>query len=260
MKLFTLSFFLFTFCSFYAGAQNCRPDASLPDDELGVFPMPYDANENPEGGIRDTACVGFDYEFVLTTVVGDIFRLDEAELDLDSLSLKKSGAVAGLPDGLDYACHPPNCSFKRQSKGCIVLYGKPKAGTEGNHKLKITGKIYVNGSPIGLTLNFPNSSIAPGDYTVMVGDAKKAPCLQLSALPELSKEMIEVFPNPVENRAVIHSEKPVSIDIYSQCGVLVQHLPNGEFFEVDTESWTAGIYYLKAFSNDEIVISKLLKP
>lgn len=244
---------------FDLSAQQCEPDLSLPDDELGVFPMPYDKDENPDGGIRDTACVGLEYDFVLTAVVGEIFKLGEAELDLDSLSLKTEGAVDGLPAGMDYACDPPNCSFKQKSRGCIVLYGKPKSGTEGNHKLKISGRIYVNGSPLGLALNFPNTSIAPGDYTVVVGKANDAPCRQLSLTPLVLEKVLEVFPNPAEDFTVVKAKKPVSLEVYSQLGVLVQQFNESQLFEINTQEWAKGVYFLKASSDAHIATSTLLK-
>lgn len=243
-----------------AMAQECQPDATLPDDELGVFPMPYDETENPEGGITDTACVGAPYNFVLTTVVGEVFRLNNNELDLDSLTIKRNGAVDGLPKGVDYACNPPNCSFKKESKGCIVLYGMPEAGTEGSHKLKISGKLYVNGSPIGLNLNFPNQSIAPGDYTVVVGKGEEAPCNKSSIDGHYIERGVSIYPNPIAESTIISSVEPIRIDVYSALGELMLSKNQVEYHELDTREWPSGIYYLHALGKAHGQTKVLVKP
>ena len=231
-----------------AVAQNCVPNDSIPDSLLGVFPRPYDPTMAPDGGIKDTACVGHEYSFVFTAIVGDSFTLGEITLPLDSMWLDKNTALKGLPKGLNYACDPPTCVFPNSSKGCVIIYGKPETGTEGKHQMTISGKLYADGSSFGLPLTFPDPAIAPGEYAIVVAQKNESPCAKLS-IDELKNE-IEVFPNPAKEFLIIKSETVSTIEIYNTIGskVLSHKLLTGENF-IDLANLKSGIYFLKSNNN-----------
>ncbi|MGB0430754.1 MAG: T9SS type A sorting domain-containing protein [Bacteroidia bacterium] len=246
---------LFLGCFQFSKAQNCMPNDTIPDSLLGVFPMPYDVNESPEGGIKDTACVGFDFEFVFTAIVGDSFTLGEITLPLDSMWLDQSSAVKGLPSGLDYACDPPTCVFKRESKGCVVIYGKPSSGTEGIHKMSITGKLYADGKSFGLPLTFPDPTIAPGEYAIVVADKTQSPCAKLS-VPNIYKNII-VYPNPTSSYIAIKGLKnnsTYSANIFNILGNRVmQSEINSDLNQINVNDLAKGVYYLVINGEDEFV-------
>ena len=157
-------------------AQICVPDTSLANGENGVFPMPYHEESNPEGGITKEACLNSYYEFVLTTVVGDSFRLGDISQPMDSLTISPKDAVSGLPDGLSYRCDPPTCCFKPRTQGCVLISGTPTNKDQvGEHELVIKGTLYIKGFG-GYALVFPSQLIAPGNYTLKVNEEGSAAC------------------------------------------------------------------------------------
>ncbi|MFY0672662.1 MAG: T9SS type A sorting domain-containing protein [Bacteroidia bacterium] len=240
-------------------AQDCEPNDTIPDSLLGVFPMPYDPVESPQGGIKDTACIGFEYNFVFTTVVGDSFTLGQTTLPLDSLWLSTETAVENLPEGLEYACNPPTCVFEKNSKGCVIIYGTPKQGTEGIHKMKLSGKLYADGNAFGLPLSFPDPNIAPGEYTIVVATKNESPCRQLS-VRGFVPEIFAVFPNPATNQINITTEEAGNIAMIDALGKVVvkEKILKGEnVFEVGEVP--SGFYKLVMTSNShKIAVRKVL--
>lgn len=157
-KIFVLFTSLFFFGSL--AAQDCMADATIADTAVGVFPLPYSANLNPKGGIKDTACINEPYRFVFTVAVAPTFNTSFGPIAINSVELATTGAITNIPKGMTYACNPPNCVFQKNTKGCVVLYGTPN-DTAGIYNLKITGLIR---SAFDLNLTFPDPSIYPGNY------------------------------------------------------------------------------------------------
>ena len=111
----------------FANAQTCVPDPMYADSIGFVFPPPYDSILNPEGGIPQPACIGKSFEFVWTIDVPTDVTVFGFPVQLDQLSLATNGAVTNLPKGVTYVCNPPNCVFKVNEPGCVLLYGTPTA-------------------------------------------------------------------------------------------------------------------------------------
>ncbi|MBI3143112.1 MAG: T9SS type A sorting domain-containing protein [Bacteroidetes bacterium] len=242
-----------------AVAQHCVPDPDLPDSINGVFPMPYHATSNPGGGIRDTACVGAGYAFVLTAIVGEVFTLGTTTLPLDSLWLDKKTAVEGLPSGLSYSCYPENCVFSKNSRGCVVLEGTPSEGTQGVHQLKISGKLYANGSKFGLPLSFPDPNIAPGEYALVVARASEPPCV-MGMGPTKDQGGLRVYPNPFAHEVRVKIDQKASIRICSLAGATLysQDLPAG-VSAIPLGHLQAGVYLLEATTGNDVKNMKINK-
>jgi len=235
--------------SFMLSAQNCTPDGSISDTLFGVFPMPYDKDVNPTGGIQDTACENHSFEFVFTTQVGDSFTLGQTTLALDSLWLDKDDAVTGLPKGLKYSCNPPSCVFTKQSTGCVKLYGVPENGTEGIHQMTLSGKLYAGGSSFGLPLSFPDENIAPGEYAILVGNPDESPCKALSIQENVS-HTLEVYPNPAHDRIQLKSPEAGVLTVFDMYGRLQYASEVEGVSYVDVKDWSKGIYLLR-FQGEE---------
>ena len=134
-----------TFFSFNLKAQApaCTPNQLYKDSSAGVYPLPHDAATNPKGGITTPACIGKPFSFVFT-IKADSITYSGFRIGLDSITLTTTGAVAGLPAGLTYACNPPTCVFLPKVLGCAVLTGTVKdTATVKGYSLVITGKAYV---------------------------------------------------------------------------------------------------------------------
>lgn len=161
-KIFVLLTTLFILGN--ATAQDCVADNTLPDTAVGVFPLPYSANLNPTGGIKDTACINERYRFVFTIAVAPTFNTSFGPISINSVEFATTGALTNIPKGVTYACNPPNCVFPKNTKGCVVLYGTPN-DTAGVYNLKITGLIR---SAFDISLTFPDPSIYPGNYYLIL--------------------------------------------------------------------------------------------
>lgn len=233
------------------------PNPNLPDSVNGVFPMPYHPTSNPEGGIRDTACEGMGYEFVLTAIVGDLFTVGTTTLPLDSLWLDKNTAVQGLPDGLGFSCFPENCVFKRDTRGCVRIHGTPKTGTDGVHQLKISGKLFANGSSFGLPLSFPDPNIAPGEYALVVAKANESPCV-LGIGQGANNIGIDIYPNPFGELVQVELGRAARVSLYDLTGQVLyqENLPAG-LSAVQLGPFPAGLYLLKA-ETDRGVIGRII--
>ncbi len=189
-------------------AQDCMPAQNLPDSLVGVVPLPFDPETNPMGGINDTACVNEDFEFVFTLVIPEVFTLSGVSLPLNSIDLATEGAITNLPNGIDYACNPPNCVFPKDTSGCVVLYGVVN-DTTGIYDLQIAGTVRT--ALFDLPLTFPNAAVFPGNYFLHV--KPEGQCVSSSAgdLADLGVST-KVRPNPFSSFTQIVVNTPISGD------------------------------------------------
>lgn len=191
---FTLFFALICLLPFSAYSQTCKPDTTLPDSVAGVFPLPYNATTNT-GGINDTACVNTYFEFNFTMKVPDSFSISGISLPIIEISFSTDSAISNIPAGFKYKCDPPNCVFKPDTLGCVVLYGTPAPGSEAVYDLMITGKVITPFLPLDLT--FPNDLLYPGNYNLHVR-AEGHPSCSISSLEEVgSVSRFVIQPNPM---------------------------------------------------------------
>lgn len=205
MKNCILTLFL-AFMGLQAIAQvTCSPDRNIPDTSRGVFPLPFDPVAFPTGGIKDTACLNADYRFTLTIKTPGSVAFAGTTLNINAIEIATTGAVANLPEGLTYACNPPNCKFPKDSTGCVIIYGKPtNAANIGANDLVISGLIR---SVFAIPVSFPNASIAPGKYILHLKPAGSANCFMVSTRRTASDAgALEVWPNPTNGYAMLNME------------------------------------------------------
>lgn len=204
MKQFLL-FFAFSICALPAFAQFglCVPNPIYADSSAGVYPLPYEPTQTPDGGITDSACLNKPYQFVFTAVISDSIDIPGfGSIPLDSLRLE---SVTGLPDGIEYACNPPTCLFEKDNSGCVVLFGTPtNAGNLGDNQLVITATAY-SFIPIE-NLTFPNPAFFPGEYSLYVHEETYPDCFVYPVstqeqIPNL--EQVRNIPNPFTGMTTI---------------------------------------------------------
>lgn len=196
-NFFTLLSGLLLTATLSAQNASCVPDPSLPDTLIGVFPLPYEPTTNPDGGIKDTACLNRPFEFIFTAVVGENFNFNGLMFPLDSVRLPVTGGVSNLPAGLTYGCNPGNCVFKKKTQGCVAITGTvTDPGELGSHSLAITAQVFINGSSIPLGITFP-SSFFPGEYVLAVREENFTNCSVASTTEPLNRLVsIKNVPNP----------------------------------------------------------------
>jgi hypothetical protein len=183
--------------------QPCKPDESL-KDSLGVFPLPFDSLLNPQGGVKEIACLGKPYETVFTVAIGGALNFSGTQITIDSIRLATTGAVKGLPAGLTYQCSTPNCTFRKGTLGCFVIKGTTsETNIPGGYPLTIQGTVFSGVIPIDLT--FPNELIAIGTYSIRVASASDDACVT-SSLNEVSAQILStrLAPNPVAEFGILN--------------------------------------------------------
>jgi hypothetical protein len=207
---------------------TCKPDATLPDTSRGVFPVPY-TKENPKGGISDTACLNTFYDFVFTMIIPKQFTLAGLTVPINSVDIATSRAIENLPTGLNYTCNPPNCVFKAEEKGCIIISGTPtNASNIGQNDLKIKGVLRTGLLP--LDVNFPNEQIAPGNYYLYLRPQGSKACLT-SSTRELAATKLRMgnVPNPFTGFTQIEVEAELrgqfEFRVYDLVGRILQRRP-----------------------------------
>jgi DNA-binding IclR family transcriptional regulator len=75
-------------------------------------------------------------------------------------------------------------------------------------------------------------------------------------------EALTVYPNPANEIATIElaSDAAATIRIFDASGRLMQQIaqPSGQYLQLNTNDWSAGIYYIQALQNDQIFLQKLI--
>lgn len=246
MKFIYTFIFSLAAISLFAQAPLCQPDAAY-IDTIGVFPAPYDAEANPDGGITIDACIGEPYEFVLTAVIGDTLTLAGAPIILDSLVIL---SVEGLPSGLTTGCNPGSCVVTMaDTSACLIISGTPdETNAPGVYPLVLKAVVYSGF--VQLDLEFPNPLIAPGTYELTLNAMGEC---SPSNVYELSSNGLGFgfAPNPVSAFGELTIEAPEAGEyeyvIYNLLGRAVQReqmqLRAGiNRQQIDVQNLPAGIY------------------
>ncbi len=260
MQKFLLSILALAFASNLSA--QCVPDPAYADS-IGVFPLPYDAAANPDGGIKDCAIIGENFEFVFTVAVSDTFTFGGFPLPLDSVVVNN---VLGLPAGLNYACSPGNCHFKKNTSGCAVITGTPTAANApGDYDLTIEATIYTASVLGAQMLSFPNDQIAPGKYTIKVLAAGSAPCISGTNERLASQISITTQPNPTSGDLQININSKVTGEFEMQVVDLLGNkihrenvavLNGANTLQFDGSHLPNGIYLLTLRNGSGIIAQK----
>ena len=241
-------------------AQNCIPDTLYRDSTAGVYPGPITPT-NPNGGIDTFACIGQPFEFVFTVIIPDTFSFNGLLLNLLSAQIAETGAVSGLPDGIGYACNPPDCIFPADSIGCIVLQGIPTASNiPGEYEPVITMTINTNIFPI--TTSFPGT-IFPGKYILELRDEN---CMLTGIHSYSLPDDWQTFPNPVLDHWNIRYSSPT----LSSNDLIVTDISGRQIYQstwvgsgmqelsIPVSNWESGVYLYRLTTGDRMVSGRLI--
>jgi hypothetical protein len=208
----------------------CIPDTTFRMADAGVYPLPVSA-EFPDQGITDSACLNQAFNFVFTVVTPDTISIPLGPLNitspLDSITVGVEGAIGGLPEGIDYACNPPNCVFTPENLvGCIVLTGTPTNEENiGDNPLSIEARVFLPATSI--PVNFPDSTLFPGSYSLYVFGEDAPQCISTGVNELSSISGFSISPNPNTGRAEIQIESmetgPFALETFNVLGERVQH-------------------------------------
>jgi hypothetical protein len=269
-KIILLTFGCLFFTVLNAQTPVCTPDQRYKDSTSVVYPTPFDATLNPKGGIDRPACLGIPYSFVFTLRVPDTFATNALgiplRLRMDSASIGTTGAISGLPAGITYACNPPNCIFKPKTLGCVVLRGTTTAPI-AVYKLSFKLKAFIELFPGGYEINYPDASIAPGEYNLRVVAATDAACRSSSTFDVTEIASMKAAPNPANLATTINIEAVESGDyrfeVTNLVGQSVFNTPLSmqrglNSFELDTSELPNGIYMYTLSKGNKKLSHKLI--
>lgn len=259
-----LLFFVFLgVCLQTSLAQSCIPDTTLPDSVI-VFPLPF-REDVDSTGIMDTACVNTYFETVIHFQIPSEVTTQIGTFPIDSVELATEGAVNNAPAGFDYICNPPNCVFKKDTTGCIVLFGTPEAGAEGVYDLTVDVTIR---SVIDLPLTLPDQVIVEGNYFLTVKEEGAANCTTVSARESLQDFIqLQNVPNPFGDYTEIRVSSQLSgaftFEVFNVMGQRVHQralrLHEGpNFIPFDSRKLANGMYVYTIRNREGYVSGRML--
>ncbi|MEM6318266.1 MAG: T9SS type A sorting domain-containing protein [Bacteroidota bacterium] len=256
--------FIALFDNLQAQDVACEPDQTFADSAQVVFPLPLDPNTQEGGLAAFPACIGDPYELIFTFRLGDSARVGGFNVDLLRAEIETTGAVAGLPEGINYFCNPPDCIFPDTTLGCIVLRGTPaESNMPGVNELVITARVTIDG--LGTITETIPGQIFPGEYNLTVNSAEE--CTSVSTDDFLAKNItLGNTPNPVIDRTTIEVSSEVNGDfqfnVFDLAGKTlhtqtVRLISGYNSFDYDASKLEAGMY-IYALSNETGAVSKKL--
>jgi len=210
----------------------CVPDSSFIDSARVVFPLPLNT-ETGEGGIEMfPACIGEPYELVFSFRVGDSASISGFTVDLLRAQIETTGAIEGLPEGINYFCNPPDCIFADTTLGCIVLRGTPTENNPiGTNQLVITAKVVVD--LLGeITETIPGNIFA-GEYNLVINEMGQ--CTTVGVNDYLQKSIsLQHSPNPATDFTTIEVNSLVGGDFQFQVFDLTGKQMHSEVIQLNT--------------------------
>jgi len=244
----------------------CIPDTMFQNAPPGAFPLPL--NEG-EGGLAEfPACINEAYDLVFTIRLGDSVNVAGlGSIDIFSATLGTTGAVTGLPEGLNYFCNPPDCIFPDTLLGCILVTGTPtEANAPGAYPLVIRGSVLLDGFG-DFPLEFPGL-LAAGEYILDLNDT--GGCEEVStSIPSYLKSNIELsnIPNPVHTTTMIEMTSLIDGDfqfkVFDMTGKSIHseniHLNVGyNTLSYDATSLGEGMYIYTLGDGNAMIYEKMM--
>lgn len=262
-----LLFFAFTAIISLLYAQDevaCVPDTSQISGNNLVFPLPL--NEEGEGGLAAfPACINEDFELVFTLIVPDSLNANGNLIDITYAEIETTGAITGLPEGVDYFCNPPNCIFPDTLAGCIVLRGIPTSNNAaGAYELVIVANAQLG--PLPFPVTFPGP-LVPGSYSLTLNE--EGNCIDSTTSVNYLAEQISLgnTPNPVQFQTKIEMTSLVAGDfqfsVMDMAGRVVQQQPISlqagyNTFQLDASDLENGMYLYTLSDGKAVIYEKMI--
>ncbi|MEP6792759.1 MAG: T9SS type A sorting domain-containing protein [Saprospiraceae bacterium] len=236
----------------FVNAQDCIRDSSLliTGDVLSPTPWTSDA---PFYNLH-AACIGEPYSQSITiNVPTDIFGVP-----VTNLSIPTSFAIHNKPNGMAYACDPPNCIFNSGTLGCISLFGVPLSENMVPDTLDMHIDASYNTLIGPVAIDIP-ASLSEGGHFFLILNAPGNCFLSSTKETRSSFSQVHAIPNPFiwETNIVVHSNQNGSFkfalfnilghQMYTQ---KVQLTEGNNQFYFDGSDLTSGIYFY-SIGNDE---------
>ena len=216
--------------AFVGANAQCNPDPQFTD--AGIYP-------DSATGLAN-AYVGQNYSqniTIITPLDTSVASLGGVLVTIDSISLT---SVSGLPPNFAYTCDPPSCGFPGGTIKCAELYStiNPTTSDIGLYNITFETTTYVIAPIVGAI----NQDDAIDYYYIEILENTTSVFNQFS---DLTFELKDIYPNPVNNNAKIQFISGSSADIVF---TVFNHL--GEKIEERNIAATRGVNDIEISAND----------
>lgn len=251
-------FIFFALLTFSLQAQVCTFDQSEVDSNSIITPGPFDADENPDGGIDKPACINEEYEFKFILFVPQTVELFGVEVNIDSIKLV-DGGIQGLPEGLDEETNNANDVFFPGQADCLVIKGIPTSNNAvGSYELSLTVDAWIRGFGMqGFELPDPAIS-GPGTYTLEL--KAEGECSVSNGENASFENKVNILKNPVTTDLNVQIEakaySQVNLQLISMFGQsyldqMYQVYPGSNEITINCRNLKQGLYFLRYNDKDK---------
>lgn len=253
------------------GYAQCEPDPLFQDSSIGVYPPPY-KEDRPNSGIQDTACINEFFDYTITVKVPPTITYNALEFGLNSVSMETTGAVHDLPEGLSYACNPPNCEFSPDGDlGCVNIFGTPTNPDDAGIK-DLTLDVKIDVAILGeLELTLPDNSglVAGADGNYFLFIKSEEACDLTTSTVELAIAPLQIknAPNPFADATVIEVNSTAAGDFTLDVFDILGHRVRSEQvslrvglnrIDFQADHLSNGIYTYILFDGKNSVAAKMI--
>jgi hypothetical protein len=240
MKKLLLSFAAILSFGISANAQSCTTNQAWADTtSYGVIPDTVD--NFPGGSVNQPYSTDLNFK-VPNTVTEELAGSDPLAQGVIGSPIQGFvvDSVVGLPNGFDFACNSPNCSYSGGSNGCANIFGT--TATSGSYDIDI----YITATVLftvftGLPPTPIEQSTSFTGYKIVIGTAGQ---IEQIIAP------LKVVPNPARNMITIDgitsSMKATSISISNIEGkeILSKKVDSNSSNIIDLSEVKSGIYFV----------------
>ncbi len=258
----------------FANAQACIADTAYTSIGAGVYPLPdTTGGQDPTLGINKGAYQNCNFDFTFTAVVPDSLTVQGQLVALTSIELKsivfKDAPVGGnvVMTGVEnYMCDPANCLWVGGTIGCVKIEGTVTA-PPGQYYAFIGTEVISPAIPVPLPLEFPNSTLAPGEYVLTVLAEPTGGCATGVNDLESNFSATKASPNPFNGTTTISFESKENLvadfKVFNLLGKMMHaeqvDVLNGENnIDFDGSDLSAGIYIYSIGQGSDIVTERLV--
>lgn len=256
----------------FANAQACVPDTAYTSIGAGVYPLPDTTmGQDPTLGINKGAYENCLFDFTFTAVVPDSLEIGGNIVPLQSIELKsvefRDAAGNVVVTGAEaYNCEPANCLWVGGTIGCVKIEGTISAPA-GQYFAFIGTEVITPAIPVPIALEFPNATLAPGEYVLNVFPQPANGCAAGVNEPTSNFTAAKASPNPFNGSTTISFDSKENLvadfKVYNLLGKLmhaeqVDVLNGDNKIEFNGSDLSAGVYIYSIGQGSDLITERLV--
>jgi len=257
----------------FANAQACVADTSFISAGAGVYPLPDTTmGQDPTLGINKGAYENCLFDFTFTAVVPDSLAIPGVgtvpltSIELKSVEFRNSAGTVITTGAEAYNCEPANCLWTGGTVGCVKIEGMITAPA-GQYFAFIGTEVITPAIPIPIALEFPNPTLAPGEYILNVFPQPAGGCTANVGQVESNFSAAKASPNPFNGTTTISFDSNENLvaefKVYNLLGKLmhaeeVEVLNGDNKIEFNGSDLSAGVYIYSIGQGSDVVTERLV--